>query len=153
MNDEGAVSAPTTVVLAATIKAFRESVEGAAALKKTLEVGKVDIVKCVKLSRSSSSVCNSSGVRVVDTKKDIYFRCLLGDCVRKGTMIKLTKSSTSKASNHLKDIHSIISSKTNSLNANMASLSKLLNASGDSFRSNPKRWFEVRSIQQAEHIN
>ena len=97
----------------------------------------------LQFTRCSTSVCNSTGVRVKDQKNKAYFRCLVGDCYLKNTFISLTKSSTAKATAHLKDVHGITSSKTQSHNANVASLKKQLQNCGI-MTKDPKRWFKVR---------
>ncbi len=91
-----------------------------------------------------TSVLDSYGVRVVDDKKDKWFRCCVGDCFNKETCIKMSKTSTSLATSHLKNAHNVVPDKTVTTLANMAALEKVKANSMPGFLNNPKRWFQVR---------
>ena len=97
------------------------------------------------LARTTSSLLNTCGVRVLDKDKVEHFICMLDDCYQKArpVVIKCTKSGTSNATKHITDKHGYQSSKTQAQNRRMAALEEHLSLSDPAFRRDPERWFQV----------
>jgi hypothetical protein len=98
----------------------------------------------VKVDVNSKSVLDLSGVRIVDKEKKIpFFVCLLGDCYRDRTVVKLSKTSTSNGTIHVNHKNNVKSSKTEAYQRNLATIAKHIEAADPLFRVDPTRWFEV----------
>lgn len=109
--------------------------------------------KVVPPPTRSNSLIDSWGLRVSQEEKvkgkmvtKFYYICLAGKCGDDGackTVISLSISSTSNCTNHLRNVHNLVSSKTISRDETMKRLQKQLDTSKPSFLDNPRRWFEV----------
>lgn len=66
-----------------------------------------------KPKKISTSIVDKCGVRVCNQeKKSYFFRCMMGKCYGKQTLIKISKTSTSRATAHLQECHSTVAPKT-----------------------------------------
>ena len=101
-----------------------------------------EVVRMTKTKLASQSILEKAGVRVQnEDKKSFFFRCLVGDCYARQTLIRITKSSTSNATEHIRQVHEAISAKTIATRKKIDQISKLLDTSEPSFVKDPQRWF------------
>jgi hypothetical protein len=154
-NDDTAATAPDELLIEEHIIAAR----GLIVSKQHPLFSERATLWCTTARRASSEVDNY-GVRVIETSEEgivkYFFICLAGLCCRenenKGRLVLISKSSTHKATNHLVDVHSIISTKTKSAQKNLNKLATLTQSSAEGFSSEPDRFFEVAfSSWAAEH--
>jgi hypothetical protein len=106
-----------------------------------------------KPKKISTSIVDKCGVRVSNPEhKTYYFRCLMGNCYSKQTLIKLSKTSTSRATTHHQQAHSTIAPKTETPQKNIVALQRVLDSTDATFCNDPARFFQVNiSAWQSEH--
>ena len=112
--------------------------------RRNPELQECEVIPAQKGSKSVLDIC---GVRVKTTlrngKNEKYFVCLQGKCFQKREVIKLTNTSTSNGSRHLKEHHNVLSAKTKAHQRNVATLNKFIEGANETFQRDPNRWFEV----------
>ncbi len=67
----------------------------------------------------------------------------MGSCFEVEMAIKMTKSSTYNATQHLLNKHNIQASKSEAHQRNVALLNQQIEVADKSFKGNPSRWFQV----------
>jgi hypothetical protein len=102
----------------------------------------------ITAKKGSQSVLDVTGVRFKKTlengKTEKFFACLQGKCFQKREVIKLTNTSTSNGSRHLKEAHHVLSAKTQAYHRNVAQLNQYIEGASEAFQQDPNRWFEVQ---------
>jgi hypothetical protein len=112
--------------------------------RRNPELQECDVIPSQK---GSKSVLDITGVRVKtmlrNGKTEKFFVCLQGKCFHKRELIKLTNTSLSNGSRHLKELHNVLAAKTKAHQRNVATLNKYIEGANETFQRDPNRWFEV----------
>ena len=105
-------------------------------------------------NRAGTSSLDKHGVRVRDVRLDkegneqpvLKWFCLVGDCANGAdghckTSINFTEKTTNHASNHLKNAHQILSTKTASYEENVRRLNQVIQRASLGYKKDPSRFY------------
>lgn len=129
-----------------------ESVKILSEMDRRIDAFKADFRSNSKLSHDAVlfttksgrqySELDKHGVRVVHNQ-DVLFFCLLGNCPDSNFCARITNGGTSNATNHLRNVHGIVSKKKNVTSHNACRHSNDIAIAQECYEEDPKRFFEL----------